>query len=239
MSEARDKLILALDFPSAPPCFDLLARLACELPEGTGPRWVKVGLELFLAVGPALVTRLREASYEVFLDLKLHDIPNTVAGAVRSVLPLAPALLTVHAAGGPAMLRAAAQAARGSQTRLVAVSVLTSMDVAQLTAVGVQATPAAQVELLARLASENGIDAIVCSPQEARLLRTLLPEAHLITPGIRPQGAVGDDQQRVSTPSEAFRAGASQLVVGRPITAAPDPAQAYLAILQEIAAAGQ
>ncbi len=238
MLQARDRLILALDFPSAGDCFRFLSGLSEGLQGTAGPRWVKVGLELFLAAGPGLVAKLKEQGYEVFLDLKLHDIPNTVAGAVRSVLPLAPALLTVHAAGGPAMLFAAAEAAAGSSTRLVAVSVLTSMDAAQLTAVGVLGSPAAQVERLARLAFGCGIQSLVCSPWEARLLRAALPQAHLITPGIRPQGSPADDQQRISTPFEALRCGADQLVVGRPITGAQDPARAFLALLHELEGAG-
>ncbi len=234
MPEARDRLILALDLPSPEACFRFLSTLSAGVPAAAGPRWVKVGLELFLAAGPSLVSRLRDLGYEVFLDLKLHDIPNTVAGAVRSVLPLGPALLTVHASGGPAMLAAAARAAAGSKTRLVAVSVLTSMHAAELTSVGVIASPAAQVERLARLADHCGLNAVVCSPEEVRTVRALLPSAHLITPGIRPQGSASDDQQRVSTPAEALRCGADQLVVGRPITAADNPARAYLALLQEI-----
>lgn len=239
MTEARDRLILALDLPSAGDCFRFLSKLSDGLQGTAAPRWVKVGLELFLAAGPGLVAQLKEQGYEVFLDLKLHDIPNTVAGAIRSVLPLAPALLTVHASGGPAMLSAAAEAVAGSSTRLVAVSVLTSMDAAQLTAVGFEASPAAQVERLAHLAFGCGIQSLVCSPWEARPLRSALPQAHLITPGIRPQGSPANDQQRISTPKEALRAGVDQLVVGRPITAAQDPARAYLALLQEIETASQ
>ena len=132
MPGVRDKLILALDLPSSGDCFRFLSDLSNGLQGVAGPRWVKVGLELFLAAGPGLVVQLQQQGYEVFLDLKLHDIPNTVAGAIRSVLPLAPALLTVHAGGGPAMLTAAAEAVAGSSTRLVAVSVVTSMDTAQL-----------------------------------------------------------------------------------------------------------
>ena len=198
---------------------------------------MKVGLELFLAAGPPLVARLRDDGYQVFLDLKFHDIPNTVAGAIRSVLPLEPALLTVHASGGPAMLRSAAEAAARSKTRLLAVTVLTSMDARELSAVGVADPPAVQVERLAIEAHACGIDGLVCSAQEAAALKQLLPMIHLVTPGIRPVGAAAGDQQRVSTPVQALRLGAAQLVVGRPITAAADPAQAYLSILAEIAEA--
>ena len=192
---------------------------------------------MFLAAGPSLIEQLAEQGYKVFLDLKLHDIPNTVAGAIRSVLPLAPALLTIHAVGGPAMLKAAAEAAAGSQTRLLAVTVLTSMDAQQLAATGVPDTPERQVERLATMADSSGIDGLVCSPLEASRLRALLPTAHLVTPGVRPSGADHGDQQRVSTPGDAIRSGASQLVVGRPLTRASDPAGAYMSLLQEIAAA--
>ncbi len=194
-----------------------------------------MGLELFLASGPALVAQLRSQGYEVFLDLKLHDIPNTVAGAIRAVLPLQPALLTVHASGGAAMLDAAQSAVTGSSTRLLAVTVLTSMDGPQLAATGISVDPSAQVERLAILAQHSGIDGLVCSAQESARLRLLLPLAHLVTPGIRPIGAAAGDQQRVSTPAHALKSGANQLVIGRPITAAPDPAQAYQHILREIA----
>lgn len=236
-AEARERVILALDFPSAASTFHFLESLQTELPAAFHPLWVKLGLELFLAEGPAMVGRLRERGYHVFLDLKLHDIPNTVAGAVRSILPLAPALLTVHAAGGPAMLAAAASAAAGSPTRLLAVTVLTSMDAAQLSATGVPLTPEAQVHALAALAHRNGIDGLVCSPRETAALRASLPGSHLVTPGIRPGGADSGDQQRIATPADAIRAGASQIVVGRPVTAASEPAVAWQSLLLEVAGA--
>ena len=232
-----EKLIVALDFPSAARCFSFLGRLEHEVPPEARLRWVKVGLELYLAEGPALVRELRARKYQVFLDLKLHDIPNTAAGAVRSVLPLEAALLTVHAGGGPAMLRAAAEAASGSGTRMLAVTVLTSMDARELASVGVPADPAHQVARLGQMAAECGISGVVCSASEAAELRALLPGAHLVTPGIRPSGAAADDQQRVSTPAEALRNGANQIVVGRPITGAENPARAYLAMLNELAGA--
>ncbi len=233
--EARERLILALDFPSASACFGFLDRLNRGVPGERKLRWVKVGLELFLAEGAGFLGRLREDGYELFLDLKLHDIPNTVAGAVRSVLPLAPSLLTVHASGGPAMLAAAAEAAAGSPARLLAVTVLTSMDAEQLKATGVSGSPAEQVRRLALLAGETGIDGLVCSPREAGALRELLPDALLVTPGIRLPGAEAGDQRRTAGAAEALRAGASRLVVGRPITGARDPAEAYLAMLAEMA----
>ncbi len=230
-------MILALDFPSGAACFGFLLQLERAVPEDARLRWVKVGLELFLAEGLPLLARLRSAGYEIFLDLKLHDIPNTVAGAVRSVLPYAPRLLTLHGGGGPAMLAAAAAATRGSSTQLLAVTVLTSMDGPQLEAVGLPPDPATQVARLARLAGASGLDGVVCSVEEAALVRGLLPEALLVTPGIRPQGSPGHDQQRTGTPAEALRRGADKMVIGRPITGAINPPAAYLAILDEVAAA--
>ncbi len=179
--------------------------------------------------------RLRVEGYEVFLDLKLHDIPNTVAQAVHSLLALEPALLTIHATGGAAMLDAAARAVHGTSTRLLAVTVLTSTDHAQLAATGVRTEPAAQVLRLATLAHNNGVSGIVCSALEAAALRQAFSESYLVTPGIRPHGAAQNDQQRVMSPADALGAGATQLVIGRPITAAAAPAAAYLGILSEIA----
>ena len=230
----RERLILALDFPSSSIALDFLAHLQAELPAESSPRWVKAGLELFLAAGPGLVQELRDRGYKVFLDLKFHDIPNTVAGAVRSAVALGPALLTVHASGGPAMLAAAAAAAQGSQTRLLAVTLLTSMDASDLAATGVERSPGEQVLALAQLAAAAGLDGLVCSAGEAASLRALLPGMHLVTPGIRPAGAAAGDQQRISTPAQALARGADRLVIGRPITEASDPASAYMAILSEM-----
>ncbi len=248
---ARERLILALDLPSGSAALAFLDQLSRELPPGTHPLWIKIGLELFLAEGPSLLRQLSGVTsqpashaasgaaaapaYKVFLDLKLHDIPNTVAGAIRALLPLAPALLTVHALGGPPMLEAAAHAAAGSRMQLLAVTVLTSLSAADLQATGITESPSAQVEALARLAHRSGIPGLVCSPLEAASLRAALPGMHLVTPGIRPSGSPSGDQQRTSTPSEAIRAGASQLVVGRPVTAAADPSAAWLSILDEVA----
>jgi orotidine-5'-phosphate decarboxylase len=227
---ARDKLIVALDFPSGHQALAFVDRL-----EGSC-RWFKVGLELFLAAGGSIVETLRHRGHSVFLDLKFHDIPNTVAGAIRSVASLGAELLTVHASGGPAMLEAAAEAAAGlvDPPRLLAVTVLTSMDHAQLAAIGALHSPAEEVLLLARMAFANGITGFVCSPEEAGTLRSALHEAVLVTPGIRPAGAAIGDQKRIATPAAALAAGASYLVVGRPITQAADPAQAANAILDEM-----
>jgi orotidine-5'-phosphate decarboxylase len=237
LTEARDRLIVALDFPSFATCFSFLNLLETSLPPSYRPRWVKVGLELFLAEGKPLVAALTERGYQVFLDLKLHDIPNTVAGALGSILPLAPSLVTLHASGGAAMLAAAAAAADGSATQLLAVTVLTSMDAAQLAATGVAQVPEVQVQQLARLAYENGIPGVVCSAHEIGALRTAFPALKLVVPGIRPAGSPTGDQHRVATPSAAVRAGAGRLVIGRPITGASQPDVAFRCILDEIAAA--
>ena len=189
---------------------------------------LKLGLEFFVANGPAGYRAITGAP--VFLDLKLHDIPNTVAGAVRAVLPLQPRMLTIHAGGGADMIHAARQAAESGGTQrptLLAVTVLTSLDQASLAATGVAASPAEQVLRLGRLAVEAGADGLVCSPLEVAMLRQALgPKVHLVVPGIRPAGAAAGDQARTMTPQEAVAAGADWIVVGRPITTAADPGAA-------------
>jgi orotidine-5'-phosphate decarboxylase len=233
---SREKLIVALDVPSASAATELVSRL-----EGT-VRWFKVGLELFVAAGPAVLEPLVASGYSVFLDLKLHDIPNTVAGAVRSASALGARMLTVHATGGPAMLTAAREALSGiaNPPELLAVTVLTSMDAAQGGAVGWNRSPAEQVELLARMGLDAGIRGFVCSPQEVGALRALTgAKGVLVIPGIRPGGAATGDQKRVATPADALRNGASFLVVGRPITQAANPAEAAEEIVREMAAAPQ
>lgn len=228
---ARERLIVALDVPDATAALDLVNQLEQTC------RWFKVGLELFVAAGPAVLEPLVARGHRVFLDLKLHDIPNTVAGAVRSAGAMGARMLTLHALGGPAMLAAAHEAAAGLNDgpELLAVTVLTSMDRAQMDAVGLACTPAAQVELLAKMGMEAGIRGFVCSPNEVGTLRTLSgPEGVLVIPGIRPAGAATGDQKRVATPAEALRQGASYLVVGRPITQAEHPAEAAEAILREM-----
>ena len=198
---------------------------------------VKLGLEFFLANGAAGYAAV--AAGDVFLDLKLHDIPNTVAGGVRAVLPLRPRLLTLHAAGGSAMIaaaREAAEAAGESRPRLLAVTVLTSLDAEALHATGVAGGPRQQVLRLARLALAAGADGLVCSPLEVAMLRDALGDGPLlVVPGIRPAGADAGDQARTMTPRAAAQAGADWLVVGRPITQAADPAAAAAAIAAEIA----
>lgn len=234
VSRARERLIVALDFPQADSAIALVDRL-----EGSC-RWFKVGLELYLAGGEAIVSELRRRGFSVFLDLKFHDIPNTVAAAVRSAERLEAGMLTVHAAGGPAMLRAAIEAAGegAASPVLLAVTVLTSMDAAELRSTGIEAQPVSQAERLARMAASCGIRGFVCSANEAAGLRSCLgPHALLVTPGIRPEGGAAEDQKRVATPRGAIEAGADYLVVGRPITRAADPAAAASAILKEMEAA--
>jgi orotidine-5'-phosphate decarboxylase len=227
---SSERLIVALDFPDAGAALGLVDRL-----EGTAS-FFKVGLELYLAEGNQLVAELLRRGLSVFLDLKLHDIPNTVAAAVRSAGRLGVNMLTVHAAGGPEMLSAAVEAAPEG-LNLLAVTVLTSMDASQLQATGISATPAAQVETLASIALASKIPGLVCSPMEVGSLREKFgAKPLLVTPGIRPEGSDAGDQRRLATPSAAIAAGASYLVVGRPISRAADPAKAAIAIAAEIEA---
>ncbi|OYU16008.1 MAG: orotidine-5'-phosphate decarboxylase [Alphaproteobacteria bacterium PA4] len=194
---------------------------------------IKLGLEFFCAHGPAGVAALAASGLPLFLDLKLHDIPNTVAGALHALAGLAPSIITVHAAGGHAML-AAARAAAPAATRLVAVTVLTSLDDDDLAAAGVGDGAAAQVARLAGITRGAGLEGIVCSPQEVAAVRAAWPDVLAVVPGVRPAGSASDDQKRVMTPREALAAGASVLVIGRPITAAADPAAAAAAIARDL-----
>jgi orotidine-5'-phosphate decarboxylase len=197
-------------------------------------------MELFVAAGPSILESLLSRGHSVFLDLKFNDIPNTVAGAVRSAAKLGVQMMTVHASGGPAMLAAARAALDGlsDPPELLAVTVLTSMNATQTDAIGLVRSPGEQVELLARMSLAAGIRGFVCSPQEVGSLRAITgPVGVLVVPGIRPAGSETGDQTRIATPAEALRAGASFLVVGRPITQAPDPAEAAEAILLEMAQA--
>jgi orotidine-5'-phosphate decarboxylase len=232
--EARNRLIVALDVPDANAALALVERL-----EGTCS-WVKVGLELFVAAGPTIIEKIAHSGLNIFLDLKFHDIPNTVAGAVRSASALGVRMMTLHAGGGPAMLTAAREALAGvyDPPQLLAVTVLTSMDQSQLNAVGVERAPGQQVKILAETGLSAGIRGFVCSPQEVADLRALTgPQGVLVVPGIRPAGAAVGDQKRIATPGSAICDGASFLVVGRPITQAPKPAQAAEAIIEEIRSA--
>lgn len=227
---ARERVIVALDVPDAARALGLIERLDGVV------QWFKIGLELYLSEGNNVVELVRSRGYSVFLDLKLHDIPHTVAGAVRSVSRTGAEMLTLHAGGGPAMLAAAAEAAEAvpSAPKLLAVTVLTSMDAAQLQAVGVSASSGEQVLRLARSGWDSGIHGFISSAEEVAAMRRSFPEATLVTPGIRPAGAPLGDQKRVATPTAAIAAGADYLVIGRPITQAADPAAAAAAILDEI-----
>jgi orotidine-5'-phosphate decarboxylase len=203
---------------------------------------IKLGLEFFVAQGPAGVRAAIEPAggLPLFLDLKLHDIPNTVAGAVRAAAALKPRYITIHASGGPAMLGAAAHAAAGfgdDRPRLLGVTVLTSLGADDLERIGFAERPMTRhVEALAALARDAGLDGVICSPHEvAALRRAMGPEFVLMVPGVRPSWAGADDQKRVMTPAEAMRAGATHLVIGRPILKASDPAEAARRIAQEIA----
>ena len=225
------KIIVALDFADARSALGLVERLdpaLCRL---------KVGKELFTAAGPELVRVLVARGFEVFLDLKFHDIPNTVAAACRAAAGLGVWMLNVHASGGRRMMTAAQQALADmpQRPRLIAVTVLTSMSAEDLIEVGISAAPADQVLRLARLSQASKLDGVVCSAQEAAMLRADLgADFRLVTPGIRPAGADAGDQRRVMTPAEALRAGATDLVIGRPITAAADPLAALKQIQSDI-----
>ncbi len=225
-------LILALDVPTREEAAPILRQLRGQL------GWVKLGLQMFTAYGPDYVREVAGMGFDVFLDLKLHDIPNTVAKAVESLGHLPIKMLTLHTSGGSEMMRAAAAAQQKTNPKLLllGVTVLTSTDAAGLNEVGVTASPADQVARLGKLAVASGLGGLVCSPLEVELLRRTLPAStQLITPGIRPSSEAGaDDQKRVMTPADAARAGSSYIVVGRPILKAADPAAAARAILAEL-----
>ena len=216
-------IFVAIDTPD----LDQARDLAMRVKDGAGG--VKLGLEFFCANGPSGYREIAGLGLPVFLDLKLHDIPNTVARAVEALRPLKPAVLTVHAAGGRAMM-AAAKAAAPESTKVVAVTVLTSLDSGDLGSIGVGGDPAAQVERLTALAREAGVDGIVCSGAEVGAASKSWPDGFFVVPGVRPAGADVGDQKRVVTPRAALDDGASILVIGRPITRAPDPAAALEAI---------
>ena len=222
--------ILALDVADRGEALALLDRL------GDALDWVKIGLRLFTAHGPDLVREIADRGYRVFLDLKLHDIPNTAAGAVESIARLPVELLTLHASGGREMLEWAARArdAHNPRLRLLGVTVLTSMDDAQLRALNVRASAAEQVLTLGDTALSGGADGLVCSPGELTPLRDRFGEAPvLVTPGIRPADSDRDEQKRVATPADAARDGADYIVVGRPVLRAADPAAAARAIADD------
>ena len=230
------ELIVALDVQTREEAVEKVKAI------GDGVGFYKIGLELFTAEGPSVVKAVKDLGKKVFLDLKLHDIPRTVERAVRSGGKLGVDLMTIHSVGGRAMIRAAADAAAefgAGGPKILAVTVLTSLDQTDLADVGIVGrTPAEQVAAMARFATENGAHGLVCSPKEVGALSKALRAGTLfITPGVRPAGAAVGDQKRVATPAEAVRDGATHLVVGRPILAAPDPVAAARAILDEIAGA--
>jgi orotidine-5'-phosphate decarboxylase len=216
-------VFVALDTPDLAHAMDLAARVKTHV------GGLKLGLEFFAANGPAGVRAIGELGLPVFLDLKLHDIPNTVAKAVQALRPLAPAILTVHAAGGRAMMEDA-KAAAPAETKVVAVTVLTSLDDADLAATGIGGDPHAQVARLTALARDSGLDGVVCSGTEVKAAKALWPQGFFVVPGVRPAGGEAGDQKRVVTPRQALDDGASILVIGRPITKAEDPDQSARAI---------
>ena len=236
MNPAAARLICAIDTADA----DLAGRLAEGVAGAVG--FLKIGLEYYTAHGPAGVSALTRGGAPVFLDLKFHDIPNTVAGAVRAAAAAAPAMLTVHASGGGAMMRAAAAAAMrlsdpatGARPRVLAVTILTSFDDADAASVGMAGTVADLVRRAAALARECGLDGAVASAREVAMLRADCgPDFTLVVPGVRPGWASADDQKRIVTPAEALRQGADYLVVGRPITRADDPRAAARRIAAEM-----
>lgn len=231
-----NRLIVALDFSD----FDQVKRLVENL--GDGVSYYKVGMELYYSVGNTVIDYLRHLNKEIFLDLKLHDIPNTVAHGLSSLTRLGVSMLNVHASGGPTMMKAAAEAVKNeaeilkiSRPKLIAVTVLTSISQSDWTSMGHKVDIADQVVRFASLAQTAGIDGVVASPQEAALIRKACGDQFLIvTPGVRPAGAALNDQSRVATPAGALAAGASHLVVGRPITAAPNPYDSAKQILHEM-----
>lgn len=225
------KIIVALDYPGAAPALALAHRLSPELCR------LKVGKELFTATGPALLEKLMKSGFEIFLDLKFHDIPNTTAQACKAAASLGVWMINVHALGGRKMLEAAqlAVSSCAQPPKLIAVTLLTSMNQQDISDLGINATPGEMVLRLAKLAQDSGLDGVVCSAMETALLRRHCgSKFSLVTPGIRPLDASLDDQSRVMTPEEALMAGSSYLVIGRPITRAVDPLQALLDINSQI-----
>lgn len=233
MTTESKQVLVALDYPDQAQAMAMARQLdpaRCR---------VKVGKELFTRSGPAVVEALQELGFEVFLDLKFHDIPNTTAQAVRAAAELGVWMVNVHASGGRRMMEAAREQIErtGGRTLLIAVTVLTSMEQQDLRDIGIDVEPLEQVKRLARLTEQCGLDGVVCSAQEVEPLRALIaPDFKLVTPGIRPADSDAGDQRRIMTPCEALAAGSNYLVIGRPITRADDPLAALERILQEIGA---
>ena len=231
MSATEPRIIVALDYPNAQAAWSLIDQLRADLCR------LKIGKEMFTRSGPAFVEQVIERGFDVFLDLKYHDIPNTVAAACDAAADLGVWMMNVHASGGRRMMEAAAQklARHSRPPLLIAVTVLTSLSREELNEIGLPGSPEENVLRLAGLARESGLDGVVCSPREAATLRNRFgSDFILVTPGVRPASASRDDQTRVMTPGDAIRAGSSYLVVGRPITAAPEPLAALQAISMEV-----
>lgn len=229
ITPAKEKIIVALDVPNA----DAALHLADQL-SGTAA-WVKIGLQLFTAEGPSIVRVMKERGFKVFLDLKFHDIPNTAREAVHSVVQLGADMTTIHLSGGQKMIRQAVEASAGSSLLVLGVTVLTSFDAHELNGIGISASPAEQVSNLVRLGTGVGLRGIVCSPHEIASLRAEFgSDVAIVTPGVRPAGSDANDQQRVMTPAEALSAGASHLVIGRPISAAKSPREALQRIIDDL-----
>ena len=229
----QSPIIVALDFPSRETALALAAQL-----DPTQCR-VKVGKELFTRCGPAIVETLQAQGFDVFLDLKFHDIPNTTAMAVKAAAELGVWMVNVHCSGGLRMMAACREtldAFNGRTPLLIGVTVLTSMERNDLAGIGLDVEPQAQVLRLAGLAAEAGLDGLVCSAQEAPALKAAQPGLQLVTPGIRPAGSAADDQRRILTPAQALAAGSDYLVIGRPISQASDPAAALAAVVAELRA---
>lgn len=234
--EKYNPIICAIDVKDVKSALDLCS----ELKESVGV--IKLGLEFFTLNGPDAIKAVKKCGLPIFLDLKFHDIPNTVAEAVRSAVRLGVQMLTIHTSGGKTMMQAAAAAAKDEALKLniaapiiLGVTVLTSMDESDLKGVGIEKNVTSQVVSLAKLAVESGLDGVVCSPLEIEIIRRECGnKLKLVVPGIRPNGGSGDDQKRVMTPNEAVNAGADYIVIGRPITKAASPADAAAAIFAEI-----
>lgn len=221
-------IVVALDFSTANEALEMASRLDPKLCR------VKVGKELFTRCGPSIVEALQQQGFEVFLDLKFHDIPNTAAMAVKAAAELGVWMVNVHCSGGLRMMQACREVLESFEKKplLIGVTVLTSMERSDLSGLGLDVEPQEQVLRLAKLAEEAGLDGLVCSAQEAPALKAQHPSLQLVTPGIRPAGSAKDDQRRILTPKDAMKAGSDFLVIGRPITQAEDP----VAVLQQIAA---
>lgn len=226
---AKEKIIVALDAPNTSAALALVDSL------GDSVSWIKIGLQLFTAEGPSIVREIKARGFKVFLDLKFHDIPNTAREAVHSAVALGVEMTTIHLSGGRKMVTEAVKASEGSPLLVLGVTVLTSFDEAELRGIGVERPVETQVSELVALGFDSGLRGVVCSPHEIAVLRGRFGEAlTIVTPGVRPAGSAAGDQQRIMTPEEAVKAGASHLVIGRPITGAASPREAALAIAESL-----